>query len=93
MVVDQIDRDIVSRRDRSRLGLVGRGVSRSGHMAAALIRRIVDFALSLIETIVSGIPGVLRYVARAAAGLVSWIVNLGAQIVRRAVGILRQATT
>jgi hypothetical protein len=92
MVVDQIDRDIVSRRNRSRLAPVGRGVSRSGHMAAALIRRIVDFALSLIETIVSAVPGVLRYVVKAAAGLVSWVIDVGAQIVRRAVGILRQKT-
>ena len=93
MVVDQIDRESVSPRTRSRLGLVGRGVSRSGHGAAALIGRIVAVAVGLIETIVQLVPRLLRTVLKAGGTLIARVVDLGGQIVRQAVGILRHVTT
>lgn len=90
MAVDQVDQAITSRRYRSLVGQVGRGVGRIAHGASALIQRILSLALRVIETIVAAIPGVLWSVARVASGLVSRVGDVALRIVHGAVGIVRR---
>jgi hypothetical protein len=93
MVVDQIDRNIGSPPDRTRSGPVGRGVSRLGHGAAALIGRSVAIAAGLVSTILRTVRRVLRTVVRTAGTLIALVVDLAGQIVRQALGLLRRVTT
>jgi hypothetical protein len=93
MVVDQIDRDISSPSDGSRLGPVGRGISRLGHGATALIRRTVAIAARLAATILHTVRRVLRTTVRTTGTLIALVVDLAGQIVRQALGLLRRVTT
>jgi hypothetical protein len=93
MVVDQIDGAISSPPDGTRFGSVGRGVSRLGHGARALIRRTVGIAARLVSTILHTVRGVLRTVVRTAGALIAMVVDLAGQIVRQALGLLRRVTT
>jgi hypothetical protein len=92
MVADQIDLDNISPRDRSRSRLVERSISRSGHGAAALIRRIVALAVGLILTIIHMVRGLLGTVVRSGGALIALVVSLGGRIMRQTVGILRRVT-